>query len=59
MQVLRHQYLNTSGLRTDRWQRSKVVTAFDSNVHNTISNPFGGAGSSPAVVAFLPSVYGF
>ena len=29
-----------------------MVTAFDSNVpyHTTISNPFGGAGSSPAVV---------
>ena len=32
-------------------QRSKVVTAFDSNVPTLqISNPFGGAGSSPAVV---------
>ena len=35
-------------------QRSKVVTAFDSNgYYLQISNPFGGAGSSPAVVAFL------
>ena len=35
------------------WQRSKVVTAFDSNVPTLqISNPFGGAGSSPAVVAY-------
>ena len=32
-------------------QRSKVVTAFDSNVSILqLSNPFGGAGSSPAVV---------
>ena len=36
-------------------QRSKVVTAFDSNGHPylQISNPFGGAGSSPANVGFL------
>ena len=35
-------------------QRSKVVTAFDSNgYYLQISNPFGGAGSSPAVVAFV------